>query len=103
MSLLEFGPTNFFNGRHYSITSNGAPVGEIDCAMVRKQATITIGGARYMAARDGHWSGAFYLAANGERLVSADKPSAFQRVFTVRYGTRTFALKGRRCSAVPTC
>ncbi len=93
MSLLEFGPTHFFNRRHYSITRNGAPVGEIDCAMLRERATITIGGARYTAAREGFMRGAFYLAAGGRSLASAEKPSVFQRLFTVRCRGRIYTLK----------
>jgi hypothetical protein len=92
MSMLEFGPISFFNRRRYIISRDGTPVGEIDCAILGEKASITIGGAGYRAAREGFMSGAFFLAANDNRLVSAEKPSAFHRRFTVRSGSRTFTL-----------
>ena len=88
MSLLEFGPRSWFSSRNYSIVQNGAPIGEIQCAWVREQGTIRIGGANYTASREGLMSGAYILEANGTRLVSAEKPSALHRLFTFQVGAR---------------
>jgi len=92
VSVLVFSPISFFNRRRYIISRDGAKVGEIDCAILGEKAGITIGSASYTAAREGFMSGAFFLAANGNRLVSAEKLSAFHRQFTVRSGSRTFTL-----------
>lgn len=93
MSLLEFGPRSWFSSRVYGIVQDGTPIGEIDCAWLREQGTIKIGGASYSASREGLMSGAFFLAANGQRLASADKPSALHRLFTVQIGNKTYTLK----------
>ena len=93
MSALEFGLKSYFQLRLYSIARDGAPVGEIDCARLWERATITVGGTTYSAAREGKMSGAFYLEANGNRLVSAEKPSALHRLFIVQVDGRTYTLK----------
>jgi hypothetical protein len=94
MSLLEFGPRSWFSSRVYGIAQNGAPIGEIDCAWLREEGTIKIGSTSYSASREGLMSGAFFLAANGQRLASADKPSALHRLFKVQIGGKTYTLKG---------
>jgi hypothetical protein len=38
-------------------------------------------------------SGAFYLEIDGNRLASAEKPSAFRRLFTVQVGVKSYTLK----------
>jgi hypothetical protein len=93
MSALEFGPKRFFQPRLYSIVRDGAPVGEIDCDRMWQRATITIGNATYSAARQGKMSGAFYLEANGTRLASAERLSAWRGGFTVRAGAATYTLR----------
>ncbi len=94
MSQLEFGPTNFFNTRRCSIARDGVPIGEIERAMIGQNASIAIGGARYAAARENISRGTYYLAAaNGTRLANAEKPYAFERLFTVRFGARTITLR----------
>ncbi len=94
MSQLEFGPTNFFNTRRCSIARDGVPIGEIECAMIGQNASIAICGARYAAARENISRGTYYLAAaNGTRLANAEKPYAFERLFTVRFGARTITLR----------
>jgi hypothetical protein len=94
MSLLEFGPRSWFSGRVYGIVQDGTPIGEIDCAWLREQGTIKIGSAGYTASREGLASGAFFLEANGTHLISAEKPSALHRLFTVQIGGRAYTLKG---------
>lgn len=94
MSLLEFGPRSWFSSRVYGIAQNGAPIGEIDCAWLREEGTIKIGSASYSALREGLMSGAFFLAANGQQLASAEKPSALHRLFKVQIGGKTYTLKG---------
>ena len=93
MSVLQFGLKSFFRQRVYSIVHEGAPVGEIAFTRRWEGATITIGGTSYTAAREGKMSGAFYLETNGNRLGSADKPSARTALFTVRVGGRALTLK----------
>jgi hypothetical protein len=60
---------------------------------VLEQGTITIGGTRYLVSREALMSGAFFPEANGKRLVTADKPSAFHRSFTLQVGGKSFTLK----------
>ena len=93
MGLLEFGPKSWFSTRDYNIVQNGRTVGEIDCAWVQERGTIKIGSTSYIASRDGLISGTFFLESNGKRLVSADKPSALHRSFTMQLGGRAFTLK----------
>jgi hypothetical protein len=93
MSLLEVSPRSWFSSRDYNIAHNGAAVGEIHCAWAREQGKITIGPANYTASRDGLTSGAFFLEANGTRLISADKPSALHRSFTMQIGSKAYTLK----------
>ena len=93
MSVLEFGLKSFFRPRIYGIVRDGAPVGEIECARMWERATITIGGTSYSAAREGKMSAGFYLETNGNRLASAEKPSAMHRLFAVQVGGRTLTLK----------
>jgi hypothetical protein len=93
MSRLVFGPKGLFTARTYSIARDGEPVGEIVCSRLWEQATITIGAASYTAAREGKIIGAFYLAANGNRLASAEIASALKGGFTVQAGGRTYTLK----------
>jgi hypothetical protein len=93
MSQLEFGPMNFFNARRCSVARDGMPIGEIECAILGQKACIAIGGARCVAARESILRGTYYLAADGTRLANAEKPHAFQRLFTVRFGVRTFTLR----------
>lgn len=93
MNVLQFGLKSFFRPRMYRIDREGAQVGEIECTRLWEGATITLGGTRYTAGREGKMSGVFYLETDGSRLASADKPSARKPLFTVRAGGRTFALK----------
>jgi hypothetical protein len=93
MSLLEFGPRSWFSPGIYNVVQNGAPIGEIDCAWLREQGTIKIGGASYACSREGLMSGAFFLEANGQRLASAEKPSALHELFTVKIGDKSYTLK----------
>jgi hypothetical protein len=93
MRLLEFSVKGFFLPSIYPIACDGAPIGKIESDMFWESATITIGGASYSATREGYLSGAFYLAADGHRLVSAEKPSAWKSLFTVQVGGRTYTLR----------
>ena len=93
MSLLEFGPRSWFSSRVYDIVQNGAPIGEIDCAWLSEKGTIKLGSSSYAASREGLLSGAFFLEANGKRLVSAEKPSALHRLFTLQIGGKAYSLK----------
>ena len=93
MTALQFGLKSFFRPRMYSIDRDGAQIGEIECSRLWEGATITLGGTSYTAARDGRMSGAFYIEKNGNRLASADKPSARKPLFTVRAGDRVFTLE----------
>jgi hypothetical protein len=89
MSVLEFAPTGIFQMRHYRIAHDG---GAIDCGRMREQATITIGGAFYTAAREGLLSSTYYLQADGNRLASAVVAGALKGGFIVQTGGRTFTL-----------
>lgn len=85
MSLLEFGPRSWFSSRNYNIVQNGTLIGEINCAWARERGSIRIGDALV--------SGAFFLEASGRRLVSAEKPNALHRLFTLHLAGKTFTLK----------
>lgn len=93
MSLLEFGPRSWFSSRNYNIVQNGTLIGEINCAWARERGSIRIGDASYTASREGLVSGAFFLEASGRRLVSAEKPNALHRLFTLHLAGKTFTLK----------
>jgi hypothetical protein len=93
MSVLEVKPRSWLSSRDYGIVQNGASLGEIHCAWAREQGKITIGDRSYTASREGLTSGAFFLEANGTRLVSADKPSALHRSFTLQVGGKAYMLK----------
>jgi hypothetical protein len=93
MSQLVFGPKGFFTTRRYGITRDGVPVGEILGSRVWQQAAITIGSAKYEAAREAKISDTFYLAANGNRLASAETASILKGGFTVQAGGKTYTLK----------
>jgi hypothetical protein len=93
MSVIEFAPKGHFSIRQFSLVENGVPIGEIDCGGMREQATIAIGGASFIAAREGILTGKLYLEADGARLASAERLSAWRGGFTVRAGAATYALK----------
>jgi hypothetical protein len=93
MSVLEFAPKSFFTMRSYRVFRDGAPIGEIDCGGMREGATISIGGTSYTTAREGLMSGPYYLEANGNRLASAERASAWRGGFTVQAGGRTYLLR----------
>jgi hypothetical protein len=95
MSLLEFGPRSWFSSRVYGIVQDGTPIGEIDCEWMRERGTIKLGSASYAVSREGLTSGAFFLEANGKRLVSAEKPSALHQLFTVQIGVKAYTLKAK--------
>jgi hypothetical protein len=96
MSLLKCGPRSIFSPRNYCIVQNDRLLGDIDWRKTWgpwAHATITIGDASYTASSESLIVGAFYLEANGKRLASAEKPSAFRRLFTVKAGGKTYMLK----------
>jgi len=92
MRVLDFNPDSAFNQNRFNIAQNGAPVGTIDREWTGTRATITIGGASYDAWWEGILSATYYLGKNGDRIASSQRPSLFQRRFTVRTGARTYAL-----------
>lgn len=94
--MLEFSPRNIFSPRNTRILQNDTLLGEIDWRKTWgpwAQATITIGGASYTALSDNSVAGTWYLEANNKRLASAEKPSAFRRLFTVNTSGKTYVLK----------
>jgi hypothetical protein len=93
MSTLRFSLKSVFRPRLYAIASDGVPIGEIECAPMWERATIRVGGRAYSAGREGKITGKFYLEADGNRVASAEKPSAMHRLFTVQVGGRTLTLK----------
>ena len=92
MSLIEFAPKSLFAARYYTLTRDGAAIGQIDCGGIRQPAAIVIGDTTFRPARDGVLRTTYHLDGNGARLASAVPAGAAFRRFTVQADARTYAL-----------
>jgi hypothetical protein len=94
MSTLEFFPKRTFSIRRYTLTRDGAEIGEIDCGGMGKPAALTTGGETYRPVSDSVVRQKFHLDAGGARLADAAPAGMTLRSFTVHAGAKTYTLKG---------
>jgi hypothetical protein len=92
MTVLELSPCGLLS-KTYVISANGSPIGEVDSSAMREQATVKLGDMVYAASRESVLSGAFFLEADGQRLASAEKPSALRSSFNVRIGGKAYVFE----------
>ena len=93
MSTLEFFPNRTFSMRLYTLTRDGAEIGQIDCGGVRQPATLTVGGASYNPVSEGVLRTKFHLDADGARIADVELAGTFSRRFIVHAGVKTCTLK----------
>jgi len=93
MSTLEFFPKRTLSIRHYTLTRDGAEIGQIDCGGVRQPATLTVGGASYNPVSEGVLRTKFHLDADGARIADVELAGTFSRRFIVHAGVKTCTLK----------
>ena len=77
----------------YVVLDDGEEMCYVDMTWAREAGEQTVGGERLRVGREGWHSGDFFVERLGERLASAVKPSAFTRVFELRVGDRSYALR----------
>jgi hypothetical protein len=100
MTVLDFSPTSALSQKTFSIAQNGAPLGRIvrdwdgptGTLSLHARATIVIADESYDARCEGILSMTYYLAGNGNRIASAQRPSFFHRRFVIWTGKRTLTL-----------
>jgi hypothetical protein len=98
MNVLELSPSGLL-GTTYVISANGTAIGGVDSSALREQATVKFGDKVYKASRESVMSGAFFLEADGQRVATAEKPSAWRTSFNVRIGDKAYVFG--RPKAVP--
>jgi hypothetical protein len=96
MSTIEFFPSKSYSIRRYTLTRDGAEIGQIDCGGVRGTAAIVLGGVSggttYTPVIDSVARGKFHLEANGARVAGAQSAGFWFRHFNVQAGTRSYTL-----------
>jgi len=93
MTTLEFFPNRTLSIRHYTLTRDGAEIGQIDCGGVRQPATLTVGGATYNPVSEGALRPKFHLDAGGTRIANVELAGTLFRRFVVHAGAKTCTLK----------
>jgi hypothetical protein len=93
MTTLEFFPKRTFSIRRYTLESDGAEIGEIDCGGIRQPATITVEGVNYNPAREGVLRTKFHLDAGGSRLADVEPGGNTLRRLIVQAGAKTYTLQ----------
>ncbi len=93
MTKIEFFPSKSYSVRRYTLTRDGAEIGQIDCGGGRGTAAIILGGATYTPVIDSVIRGKFHLEANGVRIAGAQSAGFWFRYFNVQAGTRAYTLK----------
>lgn len=91
MAVLQVVPVSRLSS-DFEIAEHGARVGLIDFARFREAAELTAEGCAYRASRQGRARSAFVLERDGLVVASADKPSGWRRLFSVRWEDRTYEL-----------
>jgi hypothetical protein len=96
MTTIEFFPSKSYSIRRYTLTRDGAEIGQIDCGGVRGTAAIVLssvpGGATYTPVIDSVVRGKFHLEANGTPIAGAQAAGFWFRYFNVQAGTRSYTL-----------
>jgi hypothetical protein len=90
--MLTATPTNW-SIWNFAISDEGDnEIAQVTTGWFTGSANIEVDGVSYTASRQGIF-GDFVLDLNGEILISAKKPSAFSRSFTVSFGGREYILE----------
>jgi hypothetical protein len=91
MAVLHAVPVSWLSG-DFDVIEQGTRVGGIDVAWVREAAELTAQGVAYRAFRQGWVSGTFVLERDGVAMATADKSSAWRRVFAIRWEGTAYEL-----------
>jgi len=78
-----------------TVYEDGTPVADIDMAWVREAGEVMIGEVACRLYREGLFSGAYVLEADGFEWVRAVKPSALFRTFEITYDDVHYTLQAR--------
>ena len=89
--MLTARPSSFWS-TNYTIEYRRREVTKIDIGWWREAGSFQLDGRTFKLGRDGRYSGAFFLESEGVRIVSAKKPSAFQRRFVVEHDGAVYDL-----------
>jgi hypothetical protein len=89
---MEFKPRNIFSW-DYDFFEGTQHLASLDGAVLTEAGRLLIGSGEFECRRQGFASGDFELIAEGERYVSATKPSAFRRRFEIHFGDRHLVLE----------
>lgn len=90
--MLELVPSGLL-GRRFAVSRDGVVVAELNLALLREAAEITIEGAVHELRRQGRLSGAFELSHHGGVVARARKPSAWRNRFEVEHESRHYELE----------
>ena len=93
MSTIEFFPSKSYSIRRYTLTRDGAEIGQIDCGGASGMATIIIGGVSCTPVTDSVLRGKYHLEANGGRIASAQSAGFWFRHFNVQADAKSYILK----------
>jgi hypothetical protein len=93
MTKTEFFPSKSYSVRRYTLTRDGAEIGQIDCGGGRGTAAIILGSATYTPVIDSIIRGKFHLEANGVRIAGAQSAGFWFRYFNVQAGSRAYTLR----------
>ncbi|HEU4388324.1 MAG TPA: hypothetical protein VFV34_11040, partial [Blastocatellia bacterium] len=80
---------------NYTIIEDGKEVAFIESAWLREAATFFLDGFTFKVYRQGMFGGPFVLEKNGEAIIFADKPSAWESSFNVSYLNRQYTLEAQ--------
>ena len=92
MGVIEFSPNRIFTTRRYTLTRDGAEIGQIDCGGIGRTAAISAGGATYTPVTDSVIRGKFHLEKNGTLLASVQSAGFWRRRFNVQAGAKSCTL-----------
>ena len=92
--MLKAEPKNVLSSR-YRLYDGEIDVGELRMSWVKERSEAVIDGHSVDMYREGTFSGAFILAANGSEIACAVKPSFWTSTFEVSFGNVTFELAKR--------
>lgn len=90
--MLRAEPQHWYSW-DYTVYADGTPIADLDLALARETAEVSIGEEVCTFARERRLGGAFLLEIDGTPLVEARKPSALYRTFEVIYYERQYTLR----------
>jgi hypothetical protein len=93
MNKLEFFPEGLLSMRRYTLTRDGAEIGQIDCGGTGGAASISVDGATYRPVTDSVLRGRFHLEKNGTLVASAQSAGFWRRRFMIQIGAKSCTLR----------